>query len=110
MRLRDAVSRAFRSALVGCLFLVALSGNGTAQETSDSLAIGAASYARGDFAKAIEDFTKGVAEARALADKGLETDALSRRADAYQALGFLKQAAADLNAAIALLDETYSPE
>jgi CHAT domain-containing protein len=87
-----------------------LSGNGTAQETSGSLAIGAASYARGDFAKAIEHFSEGVAEARALADKGLETDALARRADAYQALGFLEQAAADLNAAIALLDETDSPE
>jgi CHAT domain-containing protein len=87
-----------------------LSGNGTAQESSDSLEIGAASYARGDFAKAIEHFSEGVAEARTLANKDLEIEALSRRADAYQALGFLEQASADLEAAIALLDETGPPE
>jgi CHAT domain-containing protein len=99
---RDRIWRGFGLALLLC---VAASATAKAQ----GLDSGDAAFARGDYTAAIDLWNEAAAAAQANGDASIRADALARRAEAYQALGFLRQAEDDLILALALTDGESTP-
>lgn len=75
-----------------------------------AFARGEAAFQTGRIAEAIEAWSAAERQATAAGDPALRMDALLRRADGYQTLGLLPQAAADLEACHALAATTADSE
>jgi len=103
------MSRTWASVAVIVIVLGALvAGTAGAQAQSDGratalerLSRGTASFRTGDMAAAVNEWSEAIRLARASGAQDLEAQALARRGETYRTQGYLREAEADLRAALA---------
>ena len=85
-----------------CIALAVPHSQASQQTAQDELARGAQAFTSGRFALAVAHWSSAADLAAALGATELQIEALARRGEAYQALGYLSKSKADLTEALAL--------